>query len=156
MNNDLFIRKATLEDLVAILDLFRNTIRHTCQNDYTEVQIAVWISGIENQARWKRAIEEQFFIVAEQKNEIVGFASLENGNYIDFLYVHYNHQRKGIASLLLDAIQAEAEWQGKTIFWSHVSKTARPFFERKGFEVIRENYKMVEGVEIMNYCMKKN
>lgn len=155
MNKHFCIRKATLADLTAILTLFQDTIQHICRRDYTAVQIAVWKSSAKNQERWKKAIEEQFFIVAEEDKEIVGFASLEKSNYVDFLYVHKDHQRKGIASFLFDTLQEEAEQQKQTILWSHVSKTARPFFERKGFEIIRKNYKEVKGVEIMNYWMKK-
>ncbi|MEL6721148.1 MAG: GNAT family N-acetyltransferase [Bacteroidota bacterium] len=155
MKKKIVSRIATKEDLPEIHQLFQATIQYCCNQDYDEAQIAVWISSVENKSRWIKAIESQFFIVAKEGHHIVGFASLADVNYIDFIYVHEDHQRKGIASFLFDILQEEAKKQGQTTLWSHVSKTARPFFERKGFEVLQENYKDMRGVIIMNYWMRK-
>jgi len=156
MENQFSIQNVIATDLNIILKLFQDTIQSICIKDYTKAQIAVWISSVEDEERWREAIEEQFFIVAEQSDKIIGFASLKDDNYIDFLYVHKDYQRKGIASLLFKTLQEEAKRQKQNTLWSHVSKTARPFFEGKEFEVIQENNKEVKGVELMNYWMRKN
>ena len=65
MNLYVYIREVTLADPNVILSLFQDTIHYTCREDYTETQIAAWISSTENQGQWKKAIEHQFFIVAE-------------------------------------------------------------------------------------------
>lgn len=48
-----------------------------------------------------RLFQESQIIVAEEKEEIVGFAGYK-GSFIFWLYVHPNHRKKGVASLLVN------------------------------------------------------
>ena len=43
----------------------------------------------------------------------------------------------------------------QTVLTSDVSKTARPFFEKVGFEVIKKQTVVRQGVELTNFKMKK-
>ncbi|MCB9230877.1 MAG: GNAT family N-acetyltransferase [Bacteroidia bacterium] len=147
------IRPANLSDLDEIQTLFVETIRFTCKADYSPRQIQVWTSSVENRERWIEKLNRQYFLVAEKDQRIVGFASLENGNYLDLLYVHKDFQRQGIANLLFQKIQSKARQPGFEKITSDVSKTARPFFEAKGFRVVQENKFSLKGVEITNYHM---
>ena len=151
----LTLRQGSLADLDKIKELFTGTITTICTNDYTNEQIAVWASTVENSHRWQDAVESQFFIIAEIDNEIVGFGSLDNNSYIDFMYVHKDYQRMGIAETLMNALETEARDCGTTILKSDVSKTAKTFFEKKGFKVITEQINLRKGIEIVNYKMRK-
>ncbi len=97
----------------------------------------------------------QYFLIAEIDEKMIGFGSLENGNHIDFLYIYKDFIRKGIANLIFDKLKAESLKLGFDKQTSDVSKTARPFFETKGFKVIRENKNKINGVEIINYHMSQ-
>ncbi len=152
---DIKIRRAQLSDLQEIHTLFVETIRAICSQDYSGEQINAWTSSVENQDRWKRLILNQFSIVAEHEGKIVGLAALDDPEYLDFLYVHKDYQSQGIATLLFDELKLESLHKGKYKLISDVSITARPFFEVKGFEVVKENRKEVRGVELMNYRMKE-
>jgi len=133
------LRPAQTADIPELQALYKSTIEFLCINDYSAEQIRVWAASAQNDERWKKRIEEQYFQIAIMNNEIMGFASLENGNYIDMMYVHYKHLRKGIANLLMYALETEARAQGKKELYSNVSKTAKPFFVQRGFEVVKEN-----------------
>lgn len=146
-------RPAKMEDLKELQSLFVETIRSTCREDYNEEQIEVWTSSVQNVEKWRNKITRQFFIVAEFNNTIVGFSSLDKGDYIDMMYVHKDHLRKGIANLLYKQLQTAAKDLGHKALKADVSKTARPFFEKKGFVVIRENEIDLKGVKITNYHM---
>ena len=98
-------------------------------------------------------IENDYFVLAYQANQLIGFASFADGNYLNLLYAHPEFDRKGVASQLLKAIKAEAKRLGYSTLTTHASKTARPFFERKGFVLIQENRKMMDGVELVNFEM---
>jgi putative acetyltransferase len=155
---DITIRSALRGDLAAILILFEETIRSTCHVDYTPAQIEAWVAGAQDTARWKKCIETQYFLIALKDEQIIGFASLENPGHIDLLYVHKDHLRKGIASALYDALEAHATLQhssGGLTLTSDVSITARPFFEKQGFTAVKENRRLVRGVEMVNYHMTK-
>jgi putative acetyltransferase len=151
----ILVRHARLNDLKEIQQLFVETIETICRHDYTAEQIAVWTSSIENTKRWTDKLMTQYFLIAEIDNKIIGFASLGNDDYIDFMYVHKNYQRRGIADLLYSKIEARAVNQGTTLLTSDVSITARAFFAKKGFKVVAEQKNDIKGVEIINYKMAK-
>jgi putative acetyltransferase len=149
------IRKGRLDDLPELQNLFVNTISNVCQTDYDSKQINAWTSSIENKRRWQDILTNQFVLVSQDKETITGFCTLDNGNYVDLLYVHKDYQRQGIAHKLYFNIEQEAKRQEQTELTSDVSKTARVFFEKVGFQVINEQTVIVKGVELTNYKMTK-
>ncbi len=148
------LRLADLNDLREIQTLFVETIKNTCQNDYNEEQIKVWVSSVENIDRWNDVLTLQHCILAIIEDKIVGFGTLKDGNYIDFMYVHHQFLRLGIANLIFSALEEESKSQGFQQLNSDVSYTARPFFEKKGFKVIKENKNVKKGVELINFKMR--
>lgn len=155
MVQQITIRKGLPSDLPVLQQLFADTISKVCSSDYDTQQIKVWTSSIENKKCWSDMILNQFVLVAQLEKKILGFATLDNGNYIDFLYVHKYYQRQGLAYQLYTHIENEAIRQEQTELTSDVSKTARPFFEKVGFEVINEQTVVRQNVELTNYKMKK-
>lgn len=155
MRNHFIVRKGQINDLTDLQKLFVDTITIICTSDYDKQQIEAWTSSVENKQRWNEIITKQFILVAEDQDKIVGFATLDNGNYFDFLYVHKDHQRQGIAHRLLDDIEAEARRLKQSVLTSDVSKTAKPFFEKKGFKTLEEQTNIRQGIEIINYKMIK-
>lgn len=151
---DIKIRKAKLGDLPEILQLFSETIKNTCKNDYTPEQIAVWVSSVENEERWIGLLESQYFLVAEIDSIIAGFGSLENGNYLDFMYVSKDFLRHGVAHTIFNHLEKEAKRLGH-FEMSDVSITAHPFFEKMGFQLVNTNRNIRKGIEIINYKMTR-
>ncbi len=149
------IKKATLNDLEDIKKTCKEAILYSCSNDYSTQQIQAWIDAIDNLERWEKAIENQFFIAAWISDEMAGFGSILNGEYIDFLYVSPKYLGKGIANHLFNILMDETRKLGKQFLWANVSKTALPFFSSKGFVIEKENRNQTQGVEIMNYRMGK-
>ncbi|MBK6858938.1 MAG: GNAT family N-acetyltransferase [Saprospiraceae bacterium] len=148
-------RHAKLDDLGEMQKMFVDTISTICKDDYSHEQIKVWTSSIKNTQRWTDKLSTQYFRIAEFDNKIVGYASLENNDYLDFLYVHKDQQRQGIADKLYSEIEKQAIKNGATSIHSDVSKTARPFFEKKGFKIISPQTIIIQDIEIINYKMTK-
>ena len=158
MTTKYVIRKGQLGDLAELQKLFLDTITEICKVDYNEDQIDAWIADTKNnknRQRWIDILTKQFVLVAQIQNEIVGFITLDHGNYIDLLYVHKNHQRQGIADSLYKNIENEARRQDQSFLTSNVSKTARPFFEKVGFEVTKKQTIDRQNVTLTNYKMTK-
>lgn len=149
------IREGNNNDLAKMKQLFTDTITHICKKDYDDVQIEAWKLGAENEIRWQKVMENQYVLIAESNGEITGFISLDQGNYIDFLFVHKDYQNQGIAFQLYQLIEHEAIKQEKTFMTADVSKTAKPFFEKMGFSIVREQSVPVRGVELTNYKMER-
>ena len=155
MPNEITLRTATPADLPEMKALYRSTIMEVCSADYDDAQRKVWSSSAEKAGRWSDMISSQYVLLAIADGQISGFASLKNGSYLDFMYVHKDFQRRGIADLLLTTIENEAVKQGASEITSDVSKTARPFFERKGYIVLKEQENLRDGIILVNYKMNK-
>ncbi|QDH78489.1 GNAT family N-acetyltransferase [Echinicola soli] len=152
---DIIIRQAEMKDMIKVQQLYVETIQSSCKNDYSEEQIAAWISSVINEERWKQALKEEFFLVAEYDAKIVGFGALKDDNYIDFMYVQYDYQRLGLAERLLKALENKAKENKAGLIIADASKTAIPFFEKMGFSMVQENIKVVNGLELINYRVEK-
>lgn len=153
--SEISIRPSNLSDLVEIQQLFVDTISSICKVDYSPAQIKVWTASVDNTQRWIDKLTSQYFLIATLDNKIVGFASLENSDYLDFLYVHKDFQRLGIAGKLYAEIEKEAIKRQATILHSAVSITAKPFFLKQGFKTITPQTNLLQGVEIINFKMAK-
>lgn len=149
------LRLAQPSDLSQMQQLYVDTIRSVCDKDYTQEQIAVWTSTVENTRRWHDVMASQLVFIAEKNNKIVGYGTLHNSNYIDFFYIHKDFQRQGVANQILSQIETQARMNGTATLTSDVSITARPFFEKNGFKVLKEQINIRKGIELINFKMEK-
>lgn len=149
------LRFATLDDLEEMQQLFIETIKEVCKNDYSPQEIECWTSSVKNKERWIQKLTNQYFLIAELNDKIVGYASLENDNYVDLLYVHKNYQQKGIANLLYSKIEIQALKKNVTHLTVDASITAKGFFEKNDYYVLKKQINVIQKVEIINYKMIK-
>ncbi|MBT8271350.1 MAG: GNAT family N-acetyltransferase [Flavobacteriaceae bacterium] len=149
------LRKADPDDVFELTTLFRETVSHINSRDYSEEQIKHWISSADDIPKWEKRIKSWYFIVAESGKTIVGFAYLNDGNYFDGLFVHHKYQGKGIATLLADRIEKQAETNGFDSVHSDVSLTARKFFEKRGYTIEALQQKTFRGMIFENYIVSK-
>lgn len=149
------LRKATIADLKEMQTLYTQTIQSVCQNDYSPAALEAWGSGVNNIQRWLEVIHTQIVLLAIQQETIVGYGTLKEGNHIDLLYIHKDHQRQGIANKIGAALELEAQKQQTKTLTADVSITAKPFFEKKGFTVKAEQRNLRLGIELINYIMEK-
>lgn len=149
------LRTANSADIPAIGKMYAETVQNVNKADYSPEQIKVWsASGYESE-RWEKRIAEQYFILAEINGELAGFGSIDPGGYLDFMYVSKDHQRMGVAKTILDEIERKAAEQNSPHIYSHVSKTAFGFFEKYGYQKIRELNDPYKGVVFINNLMIK-
>jgi putative acetyltransferase len=95
-------------------------------------------------------------LVAVEDGEIRGFTELkEDGASVLMMFVHKDHQRQGIGSTLLDALEREAKGKGMTELRTEASITAVPFFKAHGFEIANEQNLHLKGEPFRNYAMRK-
>ncbi|MBC9934286.1 GNAT family N-acetyltransferase [Chitinophaga qingshengii] len=151
------IRKAQLSDMPALRDLYQGTILSVNSKDYNPEQVAAWAARGNRLDSLEKRINTQHFYVAETaENVITGFASLEDDGEFDMMFVHKDFQRQGVASLLVEQIIRKAQELQLPVLTAYVSITARPFFEKKGFTVVRAQTVDIDGVVLDNYEMIKH
>lgn len=152
----MILKNAVLSDLEEMQKLYIETIQSVCKKDYNEAQREAWISGAKNTERWIAVIETQLVLLVIIKDQIIGFGTLKDGNYIDFFYIHKDFQRQGIADKLLTELELEAKKQHSKMITSDISITAKPFFEKKGYIVKAQQKNIRLGIELINYKMEKH
>lgn len=152
---NLTFRTADTSDIELLQTLFITAIKGSCSQDYSPKEIEVWTNSTKRTERWLTAIREQYFIIAQINDKAVGFGSLLNDNYIDFMYVSPNHQGRGIAKAILEKLIQKAKSLGSQFIESDVSITAKPFFINQGFKALHQNKNEHDGVILINYRLKK-
>ncbi len=150
------IREYKSTDCAEIAELFYNTVHEINAKDYTKQQLDVWATGNVDMSAWDKSFLEHNTLVAEENNIIVGFGDMDNSGYLDRLFVHKNYQGKGIATAITTELERQSEIQGISIFSTHASITAKPFFEKHGYHVVSENKVIRNGVELVNFIMEKH
>ncbi|MGN1346837.1 MAG: GNAT family N-acetyltransferase [Eubacteriales bacterium] len=149
---NLLLRPYAPADCERLANLFYDTVHTVNARDYTEEQCRAWATGQVDLAGWNRSFLENCTLVALIGDTIVGFGDIDWTGYLDHLYVHKDNQRQGIASALCDQLETMFPIAEVT---AHASITARPFFEQRGYTVVRKQQVERHGVFLTNYVMKK-
>ena len=145
------IREYQPLDCEILAELFYNTVHTVNVKDYTKEQLDVWATGIVDLEKWNQSFEEHYSLVATDGEEIIGFGDINKAGYLDRLFVHSDYQRKGIATAICN--QLEQAVQGRIV--TYASITARPFFEKRGYRVIKEQQVERQGIFLTNFIMEK-
>jgi putative acetyltransferase len=152
-----------LESCGAMAQLFHNTIHQINRRDYSPEQIATWSPQVRSAAAWQsRLRQKQALYLAwnEEPLRLTGFAELDPASpsasaHIDGFYVHHQWQGQGVGSALLTALEADAVQLGISLLYVEASITAQPFFSRKGFRVIREQFRTLGNCQFKQFYLEK-
>jgi putative acetyltransferase len=145
------IRQYQQSDCKELTELFYNTVHTVNAKDYTKEQLNVWATGQVDLEKWDLSLQEHYSVVAVENNVIVGFGDIDKTGYLDRLFVHADHQGKGIATAICDRLEQFVKKNVTT----HASITARPFFEKRGYKVVKEQQVERQGIFLTNYVMVK-
>lgn len=148
----MMLRIYNTSDCKFLAELFYQTVHTVNAKDYTKEQLAVWATDNVNLKEWDKSFLEHFTIVAVKNEIIVGFGDIDKTGYLDRLYVHKEYQRQGIASAVCDKLEQAVD--GKRIV-THASITAKPFFEQRGYKVVKQQQVERQGILLTNFVMIK-
>lgn len=118
--------------------LFRETVLHVNAQDYTREDVEDWASCGDSIEHMKDLLARNDYVAAlNEQGEIIGFSSINAEGYLHSLFVHKDYQRVDVGSLLLSAVEKRAREYGVLEITAEVSLTARPFFEKRGYKVLK-------------------
>ena len=147
------IRKYKSSDCEQLAELFYQTVHNVNAKDYTQEQLDVWATGNANLEKWNKSFLEHYTIVAINDEIIVCFGDIDKTGYLDRLFVHKDYQKQGIASIMCNELEQSVKGNKIT---TYASITAKPFFEQRGYKVIREQQVIRNGISLTNYVMTKS
>ena len=147
------IREYNTKDCEEIAALFYDTVHTVNAKDYTKEQLAVWATGEVDIETWNRSFLEHYTLVAVEEDRIIGFGDITEDGYLDRLYVHKDFQHRAVATAICDMLET---YYSTKILKTHASITARPFFEKRGYQVIKEQQVERNGILLINFVMEKS
>jgi len=148
----MIIRQYVPTDCEDLANLFYLTVHTVNAKDYTKEQLNAWAMDNIDLEEWNNSLCKHYSIVSVENNIIVGFGDIDKSGYLDRLYVHKDYQRQGIATAICDKLEQTIK-VNKII--TNSSITAKPFFEQRGFNVIKEQQVIRNGIALTNYVMEK-
>lgn len=155
MTDQFNVRRWIPADTQELAELFRRSVREVASRDYRPAQIEAWAAAPGDSAAWDERMRARIVFVAEAAGRLMGFIQFEPPDHIDMTYVHPEHQRMGVASALLAALETEVRSRGAAMLNVEASITSRPFFLARGFEVVTPQIVRTRSEEFLNYRMRK-
>lgn len=145
----MFLRAYQSADCPIMAALFYSTVHTVNARDYSQEALNAWADGHVDLEAWDQSFRARYSLIAIEDGEIVGFGDIDRTGYLDRLYVHKDRQGEGIGTAICDQLEASVSGEITT----HASITARPFFEKRGYRVVREQQVERHGVLLTNYVM---
>lgn len=127
------LRPYRAADRAACAAVFFRAVREGAAGAYDAAQREAWApDGPEEGA--DRLLDE-WCLVAERGGRVAGFMAMTPEGYLDMAFVLPEEMGRGTAGLLYDALLAKARAAGLSRLTVHASHLARPFLERRGWQV---------------------
>lgn len=148
----MLIREYQTSDCKEITELFYNTVHTVNAKDYTKDQLDVWATEQVDLEKWDQSLQEHYSIVAIEDEVIVGFGDIDKTGYLDRLFVHADYQRRGIATAICNKLEQAVKGDITT----NASITAKPFFEKRGYRILKKQEVERQGIFLTNFIMEKD
>jgi len=156
MTFDISIMPAEEVDLDAAGKLIYDSIHGLAHTHYSEEQIKAWAPEPYAGDRAKQRFADQLFFIASDPEGMAALMTLTQEHYLDFAYAHPRTKGRGAASQTYATLETFAEAQGVKSITSDVSFVARPFFEKRGYKVLKRQFPIANGVELTNFNVRKD
>lgn len=150
------ITKATDNDLSLMQRLFYQTVTTYGSKIFTKAEIKVYSRLATNKGYWLKKFANAFVYNAKLNGEIIGSFSMDTSGTIEYVFVHQRYQGQGIAKGLYATIEEVAKEANIKTLTTQINLLTRHFFEKNGFEIIKNAVKVVGGEEIVSYSGVKH
>lgn len=139
-----------------IADLYYQSVHAIDSAVYTPEQKLAWAPAPIDYRAWteRLALKQPFVAIIDDR--VAGFIELDADGHIDCTYTHPDCQGKGVASALYAHVLQQARETGIRRLYVEASLIARPFFERRGFSVLKQNSVQRQGVNLINFSMERH
>lgn len=151
----MIIRRFQSADLEAVLELFHDVVHTVGAKYYDSEQVKAWAPESLDKDKWLESLSANITYVVENEGKIIAFGDMDHEGYVDRLFVHKSYQGSGAALRIFRKLEEEARKLGLKELTTEASIIAMPLAKRQGFEIVREQRKMIRGVELINYVMRK-
>ena len=147
LGRQIAIRRATADDSPAVHDIALRALLETNARDYPASVIDRLVLTLP--VRVASNLDTWHSFVAIVDGRVVGTASLSDDT-VKSVFVHPDYQRVGVATKLMDAVESAALAQSAQTLSVQSSITAQPFYAKRGFKIVREEFYDEERTIVMS------
>lgn len=144
------------ERATEIADLFHQSVHAIDPSVYSNELKQAWAPTPINYERWSKRLNKSKTFIAVIENRVAGFIELDADGHIDCTYTHPDFQGKGVASALYEHLLVQAKSKNIKRLYVEASLIAKPFFEHRGFSVVKKNEVQRNGLTLVNFSMEKH
>ncbi|WP_103070975.1 GNAT family N-acetyltransferase [Aquimarina sediminis] len=148
---DCQISRATDQDLSLMQHLFYQTVITYGAMVFTKSEIKIYSRLAIDKSYWQEKFKKDFVYNAKLNGEIVGSFSMDKKGNIEYIFVHMNYHGRGIASKLYETIEEIAKDFNIDTLTTDINMLTQNFFQKKGFEIVKNAVKVVGGEEVTSY-----
>jgi GNAT superfamily N-acetyltransferase len=142
------------KDLERLLHLVQNTIEVSLPESYPP-GIVEHFKLIHSREHILNDAVDGHIVLAEQNGELLGTGTLTR-NSLHRVYIHPQHQHRGIGSLIVQALEEEAINREVPFLALGANPLSRRFWESQGFIMQQETYvTMEDGQNLYYFLMEK-
>lgn len=134
-----------------VVSLIKKSIRESCYKDYNDIELNAWIDAVE-ESKIDKSFSNSFSCLLYYQRQLVACGNVDFNGYIDYFYVDQIFQGYGFGKFLLKQLEHIKVKE----FTSYVSLTALPFFESMGYEVLKKNKVVRNGITLKNFLVGKS
>ncbi|MFM7266324.1 MAG: N-acetyltransferase family protein [Cyanobium sp.] len=153
------LRPLRLEDLEAVLEVYRDAVISQATGRYSTVQIQAWAGHAARKPEVRQALQRGYGLVsiaADQPQRIEAFALLDPGDRLSLLYCRGSASRQGHGRALVRALETHARASGCARLRTEASQLSRPLLERLGWELEAEETVPFAGEPFVRWRMIKD
>lgn len=151
MAERLSIRACSAADVPKLAEVFLRAVHETAAASYDEAQRHAWAPKDNDLEPWRARLAEQQIWLAEIGGQIAGFIGMKP-QHVEMLFTHPAYARRGVASALYRHALKQVPTASRCT--TDASLEARPFFERQGWRVQREEVVERNGVKLRRFHMQ--
>lgn len=146
------LRQGEVADADTVAQVFFEAIMQGAARDYDLAQRQAWAGPAPSPDGWRDRLATGDIVLAQNNATVLGFAAL-NQDAFDLLFVHPEWTGQGVARTLHARILDQARGRGGSRLTVFASHSARPFFEKQGWTVVRANQVERHGVVLDDWLM---
>lgn len=148
------LRRYRRGDAAALAEVFEAAVRGTACRDYIPAQIDAWAASAPSIAGREEWFSRLYTVVAEQDGCPVAYGNIDDTGYLDHLFVHPKAAGQGMASAICARLEGWAAGRCIPRLTVHASRTAKPFFETRGWRVTAAQQVPLRGQVLENFAME--
>lgn len=149
------IRKYQPKDCISVMKLFFDIVRTSDTHQYPLAQLQHWASTGTDPDEWATSLAQHHTVVAKEDQKLVGFGAIAFNGHFNYLFVHPDYRRAGIASSMADTLETIAGEKAIGVVFIQLTNAVQPFFANRGYKVMKTTTVEQNGEQFDTFVMRK-